>query len=326
MTHDIDPSLLTSIRAATDRPDGRIVEHVQSLWSGYGAIYRFADDRASYIVKHVSPPSERNHPRGWSSDRSHERKLRSYAVEAEWYRTFAPRCDDRCRVPASIHLEAADDSWLFVLEDLDAAGYSRRLHQLSGREMRACLSWLAHFHATFLGVEPAGLWEVGTYWHLATRPDELAVMDDERLRATAGELDRRLNTARCRTFVHGDAKVANFCFGDGGTEVAAVDFQYVGGGVGVKDVAYFLSSCLDEYECRRHAEDWLDEYFGLLRDALAQRRPGVDPRAVEAEWRALYPIAWADFVRFLVGWAPEHYKIHGYSRDMTDAVLADLEG
>jgi len=302
------------------------VAHVQSLWSGYGAIYRFADARASCIVKHVSPPSVTSHPRGWSSDRGHERKLRSYAVEAEWYRIFAPRCDARCRVPASIHLEATDDSWLFVLEDLDAAGYPRRLHQLSDREMRACLSWLAHLHATFLGVEPDRLWDVGTYWHLATRPDELAVMRDERLRAAASEIDGRLNAARYRTLVHGDAKVANFCFGDDGTDVAAVDFQYVGGGVGVKDVAYFLGSCLDEYECRRQAPGWVDAYFRLLREALAERQPGVDASAVEAEWRALYPVAWADFVRFLVGWAPEHTKIHGYSRDLTDAVLAEVAG
>ncbi len=326
MNLDIDPKRLATVREATGCPNGQIVEHVQSLWSGYGAIYRFADERTSFIVKHVSPPSERHHPRGWSSDRGHERKLRSYAVESEWYRTFAPRCDAACRVPEAIHLEAGEGSWLFVLEDLDAAGFARRRHQLSDAEMRACLTWLAHFHATFLGVEPDGLWEVGTYWHLATRPDELAVMQEDRLREAADELDRRLNEAQYRTLVHGDAKVANFCFGDDGARVAAVDFQYVGGGVGVKDFAYFLGSCLDEYKCRRHAERWLDEYFALLRSALAERRPDTDADAIEAEWRALYPIAWADFVRFLVGWAPEHTKIHGYSRDITEAVLEELAG
>lgn len=300
------------------------MQQVQSLWSGYGAIYRFAGDTASYIVKHVSPPNERSHPRGWNGTRGHERKLRSYAVEAEWYRHFAQRCDEQCRVPASTLLEANENSWLFVLEDLDASGFAGRRHDLNDAEIHACLSWLAHCHATFLGVEPSGLWNVGTYWHLATRPDELSVVADMRLREAAGEIDRQLNAARHQTLVHGDAKVANFCFAEDGTEVAAVDFQYVGGGVGVKDVAYFLSSCLDEHECRRHAERWLDEYFALLRSALAERRPDVDSHAVEAEWRALYPLAWADFVRFLVGWAPEHYKIHGYSRDVTEAVLQQL--
>ncbi|MEM8885891.1 MAG: oxidoreductase family protein, partial [Planctomycetota bacterium] len=230
----------------------------------------------------------------------------------------------RCRVPHACLLESRGGAWLFVLEDLDASGFPGRHSRLSDEQTRACLSWLAYFHAEFLGTEPRGLWEVGTYWHLATRPEELRVMRDERLRAAAPLLDERLNSARYQTLVHGDAKVANFCFGRDAAQVAAVDFQYVGGGVGVKDLAYFLSSCLDENDCLQEAERWVGEYFRLLREAVVERRPETDVDELEREWRALYPVAWADFVRFLVGWAPEHYKIHGYSKQLTEAVLTDL--
>ena len=171
---------------------------------------------------------------------------------------------------------------------------------------------------------PEGLWPVGTYWHLATRPDELAALDDGRLRRAAPILDAKLAAATFQTFVHGDAKVANFCFSDNGDDVAAVDFQYAGGGCGIKDVAYFLSICMTEVECEASAPRHLDTYFGFLREVLAQRRPEVSADAVETEWRALYPGAGADFYRFLAGWSPDHWKIHGYSDRLTRETLAEI--
>jgi Ser/Thr protein kinase RdoA (MazF antagonist) len=59
----------------------------------------------------------------------------------------------------------------------------------------------------------------------------------------AAVIDQVLNNCSYQTIVHGDAKLANFCFSKEGA-VSAVDFQYVGGGCGMKDVAYFLGSCL----------------------------------------------------------------------------------
>lgn len=254
-------------------------ERIQSLWSGYGEIRRvwWADGTA--IVKHVHPPPKRN-------DLGHARKCRSYDVETHFYRHYASRCDVACRVPKLLESEVKNGEWRLVLEDLDAEGYSGRRHRLSRAETERCLSWLAAFHATFLGTKPEGLWKMGTYWHLATRPDELRAMTNEELRAAAPELDRRLNSAKFQTLVHGDAKPANFCFAK--HAVAAVDFQYVGGGCGMKDVAYLLDADSD-----------LDFYFSELRDRLSGE---VDADALEAEWRELFPVARMDYERFLDGW------------------------
>ena len=191
-------------------------------------------------------------------------------------------------------------------------------------EMQACLRWLANFHATFIGKQPAGLWAVGTYWHLDTRPDELAVLDDAALKAAAKRIDQRLNNAHYQTFVHGDAKLANFCFSADGEQVAALDFQYVGGGCGMKDVAYFIGSCLYEEDCERYETELLDYYFARLREALGQRDSGIDTDALEQEWRALYPLAWSDFHRFMKGWSPGHWKVHSYSERITREVVARL--
>ena len=63
-------------------------ESVQELWSGYGQIvraYLVDAELPAVIVKHVRWPDERSHPRGWTTDRSHERKVESYRVETAWY-------------------------------------------------------------------------------------------------------------------------------------------------------------------------------------------------------------------------------------------------
>ena len=288
-------------------------ERIQSVWGGYGELFRVHLRGAaveSAVVKSVRPPEAR---RRGATDASHARKCRSYDVEMAWYRTFASRCDDTSRVPRLWGSHAGQDRWLFVLEDLDAAGFAkRRRREPEAVALDRCLAWLASFHARFLGVTPNGLWKTGTYWHLATRPDELAALDDPGLRAAAPVLDGMLRQCAFQTIVHGDAKLANFCFTHDGHAVAAVDFQYVGGGCGMKDVAYFLSSCSDE-GFDPHEARHLDRYFELLRDALALRSVAVDADALESEWRALYPIACADFYRFLAGWAKEHWRddIHG---------------
>ncbi len=303
------------------------VQRIQSLWSGYGEIQRIrlrGCATPSAVLKRVEPPTEARHPRGWNTSRSHQRKLHSYEVELAFYRDHARHCRASARVPECYGSSSGDGRWMFLLEDLDASGFAGRRMDLAAAELDACLIWLAGLHATFLGCEPAGLWSVGTYWHLATRPDELEAVGDPRLRAAAPILDARLNACEFQTLVHGDAKVANFCFAEDRPAVAAVDFQYVGGGCGIKDVAYFLSSCMSDVECEQQAPRHLDTYFAALRRALAELQQPVDAAALEAEWRALYPIAWADFYRFLAGWSPDHWKIHGYSDRLTREVLDQL--
>ena len=276
------------------------------------------------IVKRVRSARTNAHPRGWATDRSHERKVRSYEVETAWYRDFSAQCDARCRVPECLSLSEGEEGVIITLEDLDAAGYPSRLGNVGPDEVHACLHWLAHFHATFMGREPRGLWPVGTYWHLDTRPDELEVLGDLPLKAAAFAIDARLSSAKFQTFVHGDAKLANFCFSEDGSRVAAVDFQYVGGGCGMKDVAYFIGSCLDERQCEAKEKALLDTYFESLKAALAERHPAIDADDVVTEWRDLYPVAWTDFHRFLKGWSPGHWKINSYSERLAREVVKSL--
>ncbi len=294
-------------------------ETIQGLWSGYGKIMRIGLENAtvsSVVVKHVQLPQYKNHPRGWNTDIGHQRKVKSYQVEANWYKTYSRNCV--ARLPKCLAIETHKEEVLMVLEDLNHAGYPLRKRMLTWEEIAACLRWLAQFHASYLGKNPEGLWEVGTYWHLGTRPQELAILSDQKLKAAASLIDKKLSTCTYQTFVHGDAKLANFCFAEDGA-VAGVDFQYVGGGCGMKDVAYFIGSCLNESECERLEDQILDTYFAHLKNALGERN-----EALEKEWRSLYRVAWADFHRFLKGWSPGHWKINSYSERITAEVIKSL--
>ncbi len=304
------------------------IETIQSLWSGYGNILRYGLESSnidSVVIKHVRLAEKDGHPRGWNTNLSHERKLKSYKVETAWYDQWSKRCDNSCRIPKCMALETLNDEVLMVLEDLDTVGFGARKTSVSWNEIGACLKWLANFHATFLGEKPTNLWNIGTYWHLDTRPDELEEMSNSDLKEFAQEIDRKLNNNQYQTFVHGDAKLANFCFSEDGKKVAAVDFQYVGGGCGMKDVAYFVSSCLYEDDCERMEADILNFYFKELRIAIETRKKDIDINLLEKDWRAMYPIAWTDFHRFLKGWSPDHWKINSYSERISREVIKELK-
>lgn len=280
---------------------------------------------ASVILKQIHPPaSEATADR--SQQRSHQRKVRSYQVERTWYSAYSQDCGQTCRVPRFFaEGQSPEGDWL-LLEDLDLAGYPERRRVLSPADIQAVLHWLAHFHAGFLGkVSPASgseygpkygsdLWEEGSYWHLDTRPDEWQALPTGPLKAAATTIAAKLKQGHFHTLIHGDAKPANFCFSantdahrDTPIQVAAVDFQYIGRGCGMKDLAYFLSACFPETQAAAAIPRHVDLYFGALKQAL--QNPSL-AEAVEAEWRELFDWAWLDFYRFELGWLggnPQNY-------------------
>lgn len=321
-----------SVRAA--RPLG-------TLWAGYGTITEVeTDDEGSrtLIVKEVHPPA--------SSGVSHERKLRSYQAEAAFYEQVAPRLppDSVCHVPRclGVHstLHSVDGSaaggsadsgrMQLVMSDL-RVDYPRSCGSLDEAHTKAALSWLAAFHAACWGADAAalGLWEEGCYWHLSTRLEELEEIGREwrALQAAAHELDRRLAQTPWRTLCHGDFKSANLQFSDSRSApvCAAVDFQYCGGGSGLKDVVYLLASAASPRLVQGGGEEALLRFYhaelmqGLRALAAsgssdanasggvgtvgcpakaAQAVEGYTFEALQADWQ----LAVCDYVRFMAGW------------------------
>lgn len=312
------------ILKSTDSRELYEVEEIQELWGGYGKILRYGlvgSDIKSVVVKNVCLPGRVGQSRGGNN--SYMRKLKSYKVEMAFYKNWSSKCGNDCRVPGWYAFEWQNDEFLMVFEDLDTVGFNKRKREVSWNEIKLCLKWLADFHATFMEEKPENLWAKGTYWHLDTRPDELKALNDTALKGAAKAIDRILNNCTFKTFVHGDAKLENFCFSEKADNVAALDFQYVGGGCGMKDVAYFIDSCLYDDECESWETDVLDFYFKELKNALDIKQKNVEFNALEKEWRELYHVAWTDFYRFLKGWAPGRYESR-YSERIAREVIVNL--
>lgn len=319
---------------------------IQRLWSGYGEIAKYTVSEQLLIVKHIDlghgNKGDVQHPRGWHSDFSHQRKLSSYHNELLFYQQLAPLTTPECRVPELYIGQGEPDQLILVMEDLDALGLDLRFEHAhiadnSGQKSLtlaamspiadSVIKWLAYFHAQFMqapalkSVDISLQWPQGSYWHLSTRPDEYAKMPNSTLKQAAVYLDRQLQNATFQTLIHGDAKIANFCFGQENAEVAAVDFQYCGRGVGIVDVVYFIGSAFSSQTLTDFAPFMLDNYFAHIRHALQDRLEQVQLDHLEQEWRGLYPVAWADFERFLMGWSPGHHKLHTYSRTQTTLAI-----
>lgn len=249
---------------------------IQPLWGGHGELFRVAIDGTPAVVKYARLPVDHN--------AGTLRKRRSFDTELAFYRDVA----SPCRVPRLLAGDRRDDEWILVLEDLEAAGFTEQYDEPRGPALDAILCWLAAFHAHFLDDVPA---EPGTYWHIDTRRDELVAIEDYALRAAAPAIAEQLASARFQTRVHGDPKEQNFLF-TRAYDVAAVDFQYTGRACPMTDLAYLLYGRSDNPHVH------VDTYFRYL-DADV---------AIEAEWRALFPVAQLDFCRFLAGWRPELWR------------------
>ena len=152
------------VPGVSDIPGVGRVELIQSLWSGCGQVARVwvegrgaegagASKEQSVVIKHVKMPTRIEHPRGWNTDRSAQRKVRSYDVETHWYAQYSGRCGSAaggCRVPGYLGHAAWGDERLLVLEDIDAGGFD-------GRRDASGICAVGATRAALAGAKAAGL-------------------------------------------------------------------------------------------------------------------------------------------------------------------------
>lgn len=293
----------------------RVIEQVQGLWSGYGSIIRCYSKNKdlNYIVKYIQTSEPTTpHPRGWSGDTSHQRKVKSYKVEMTFYQQYAKQCNKLCKIPKLVETIELNNGHLLVMEDLYASGYQISAQRNDWGRLKIAIHWLANFHSIFMFSKTDRLWPQGSYWHLGTRGDELMKMPASIFKTEANNLDLMLRNAKYQTLIHGDAKFENLCFHTKYNSVAAVDFQYIGRGAGVIDLAYLVGSALDNSGLQEFGDRVLPLYINTLITACKHNGVNINVEQLCKEYSVLYPVAWADFYRFLLGWNPDSWKINSY--------------
>lgn len=300
-----------------------IGEPLTSLWSDCGQIVKCQLDEQACVIKAIKVPDHINHPKIKQSSFALNRKRDSYHVEYAFYKQFSHKLPKQAASIECIKAINKGDEFALVFKDFSKQGYS----QATTENIKAILNWLAHFHAFHLNAfhlnaKFDGLWPQGSYWHLGTRPDEFNNLPEKSdIKQAASLLNSALKQCDYQTLIHGDAKLANFAANSQG-HILGYDFQYVGAGVGVIDVMYFMTSCMDDSELHKHAQSYLDYYFSQLKQALSDYQPHINADDVVTQWAHLWPVAWADFYRFLLGWSPEHKKINSYMHDQVNNWLA----
>ena len=163
-------------------------------------------------------------------------------------------------------------------------------------------------------------------------------MEDSELKKYASKIAEKLYSAKFKTVIHGDAKIANFMVADDFSKVAGLDFQWSGFGVGIVDVYYLLTSCFDEKSTgeyfpgedeeqeRKGMNQGLKFYFEQLKNALIKLDKYDENmfKELEKEWTYLYPFIVADLQRFILGWKPNYFKLTGYTKAVSERAVAIL--
>jgi Ecdysteroid kinase-like family len=147
-------------------------QRLQSLWGGYGQVSRLTAAAAAngssstpltVIVKHVKPPTGQGGV-------GHERKVKSYKVEAAWYSDprlakwflqqqegsdsdmtiiTKPTEAAAATLPYPISISTnADGRFEFELSDVSRR-FPRYAWGINGNDATAVLKWMAAFHATY---------------------------------------------------------------------------------------------------------------------------------------------------------------------------------
>lgn len=213
--------------------------------------------------------------------------FRLYEIETRFYEEIAGQIElrtPRCYYSA---LDTESGDFVLLLEDLAPARIGDHLAGCSLEQAELAIRELAKFHATWWddsrldgldwlpsSDDPVRVQSLEAIYQRAWGPFaeryggqvppailELGERYGEKIRERSA-----LFAGRPRTFVHGDYRPENLFFAspEGGVPFAVIDWQVSVRGLGVQDVAYFLSGSLPPQQRKAKEMDLLRAYHRIL--------------------------------------------------------------
>ncbi|SNX84004.1 uncharacterized protein MEPE_02712 [Melanopsichium pennsylvanicum] len=253
--------------------------------------------------------------------------------------------------------QGAIEAQTLVLQDLSVRFpiLTEKRGTLSDVQVTKSLEWLASFHARSWNIESTssqsiasfcpppsiafkswtgkGLWQQGGYHYLATRMQQLSSIHPHhdpwgRLGLHSASIlpfavDYCLSNPQDRSrlsLIHGDVKAANMAFSRDGSSMAMYDFQYVGVGLGVQDLAKFLTTSIPSHYLKRKTGE--EELLKTYHNFLVQRLP----KGAKYEFADLvtdWQLALVSWVRFLAGWSGGFWGNVDWLQSRVEALLRD---
>ena len=203
----------------------------------------------------------------------------TYVREVNFFHDLADRVDIQMPVCHHAQLDATTGDFAILMDDLAPAEVGDQLTGCSVDDARAALAELVGLHAPDIDDLES------TEWLVAKRPEGAEAMGGLYLALLPTFVERYTDRLPAETIVtaqrfgdcvgqwltlaappyrllHGDYRLDNLMFGPQG--VVAVDWQTVGHGPPVSDVAYFCGASLLVEDRRAHEEDLVREYHDLL--------------------------------------------------------------
>ena len=268
------------------------------------------------------------------SSRHIAKLVRNYELEISWYRDLAAITPVNC--PECFHAEIDTNGIDFVLllDDRAPAGQGDQLLGANDAQMRPAIAEMALLHAAHWNSDILHRYEWLNY---STANKELVRqllpglypgfcqrykgrLSSEILDMGQGLVDNigaYLDTQTAvRTVVHGDFRLDNLLFSPNG-KVTVVDWQTVGTGSPMADLAYFIGTSIADPAAREASERGLFEHY-LAQLALA----GVSASA-EDNWHDYRLYAFSGFI--MAVFASMNVERTGRGDEMF-AVMADRPG